>query len=125
MTLRQVRTAHLYLGIVLAPFLLFFSISGAWQSLGFHQTLKDGSYEAPPALIQLSEVHARQRVGQKPGSRSSQAFKWLGFISGLGIATLAVLGLVMAFATSRKKMMPLGLLGVGVLLPVLLLWVGT
>ena len=52
---------HRYLGCMLAPMLLFFAVSGAWQARDLHESKKDGSYVAPAALHQLSEVHMNKR----------------------------------------------------------------
>ena len=125
MTLRQVRTAHLYLGLFLAPLLIFFSLSGAWQALDLHKSPKDGSYVPPSALVQLSEVHVRQRIGTQPGSaRSSEAFKWMAAAAGIAVTVLATLGLVMAVTMSRRRWLTLTLLAVGIALPVVLLVAG-
>src|SRR5688572_28393334 len=34
--MKKLRSLHLYLGCVFAPMLLFFAMSGIWQSLGLH-----------------------------------------------------------------------------------------
>ena len=126
MTLRHVRTAHLYLGLTLAPLLIFFSLTGAWQAIELHRSLKDGSYIAPRPLTQLSQIHIKQewiREGTQP--RPSWAFKWLAAAAGLAITALAALGLVMALKTARRKWLSLTLLAAGTALPILLIALGS
>ena len=61
MNIKAMRNVHLYLGVFFAPLLIFFLISGCWQTFGLHEAKKDGSY-APPAIIKaLSSVHKDQR----------------------------------------------------------------
>lgn len=63
---RLIRQLHLYVGVLFAPTILFFALTGALQLFGLHEESRDGAY-TPPALIEsLSQVHIHQRFGAKP-----------------------------------------------------------
>ena len=54
----SIRIWHNHLGVFIAPSILFFSITGAWQLFSLHEA--EGTY-APPAIIEkLSSVHKDQ-----------------------------------------------------------------
>jgi hypothetical protein len=58
MTLTSVRLWHSYIGLFIAPSVLFFALTGAVQLFSLHEA--HGKYE-PPALIEkLSSVHKDQ-----------------------------------------------------------------
>lgn len=117
--MKTLRTVHLYLGLTLAPLLLFFAMSGAWQAFDFHESRKDHSYQAPRVLSALSRVHTKQRLKSFLGAtKRSYVFQWMSSVAGAGIAVLALLGIVMAFRMARNKWLPAALLGLGALLPV-------
>ncbi len=129
--MRKLRRVHLYLGLALAPLLIFFSLSGAWQSLALHKDRKDGSYKAPAIFAELSEVHTRQRLIPPPGAleegkrtASSEAFQWLALFAGLAVSVLALIGIWMGFRMSKRKWLPIGILCLGTLLPALFVYLG-
>ena len=63
-SMMAIRTLHFYLGMFIAPSVLFFSFSGALQLFSLHEA--HGAYQ-PPALIEkLGELHKNQRFGLKP-----------------------------------------------------------
>ena len=45
--MQKLRSIHLYLGCIFAPLLVFFAISGIWQTLGFQSEF----------LRKLSSIH--------------------------------------------------------------------
>ena len=129
--MRKLRRVHLYLGLALAPLLIFFSLSGAWQSLNLHKDRKDGSYKAPAVLAELSRVHTRQRLnlvsrdqigGRK--TQSSEPFRWLALFAGFAVSVLALIGIWMGFRMSKRKWLPIGILCLGTLLPALFVYLG-
>ena len=129
--MRKLRRVHLYLGLALAPLLIFFSLSGAWQSLNLHKDRKDGSYKAPAVLAELSRVHTRQRLildsrDQKGGrkTQSSEPFRWLALFAGFAVSVLALIGIWMGFRMSKRKWLPIGILCLGTLLPALFVYLG-
>jgi len=78
----------------------------------------DGRYQAPQILVDLSEVHLRQRLPRDGGQGTSerrqegrallgllprQPFAWLSALMGLGLAATTLLGLVLALQRRRGK----------------------
>jgi hypothetical protein len=58
MKMATVRLWHFYIGMLIAPSVLFFAITGAWQLFSFHEA--HGNYTPPPILEKLSSVHQDQ-----------------------------------------------------------------
>ena len=120
--MENVRRFHLNLGLALAPLLLLFSVSGAWQALDLHKTPKGGSYR-PAAIVEaLSNLHTHQQAARKvTAGMRSRAFQVLSLVLGLAVASLALLGIAMAFRGTRRKWVPTGILLLGIAVPALLL----
>ena len=124
MNLKTLRTWHLCLGCFFTPLLLFFAVSGCWQTFDMHRSKKDGSYKAPKALAVLSEVHTEQRFPTgdvRP--KSSKLFRYFIFMMTIGFAVTTLLGVLMALKMVRPIVVWLWLLG-GLVIPVFILWMG-
>jgi hypothetical protein len=52
------RRWHSYIGLLTAPSLIFFSLTGAYQIFGLHEA--EGDYHPPALLEKLSSVHRDQ-----------------------------------------------------------------
>jgi len=59
-TLKRVRQLHLYLGVFLAPALLFFAFTGALQSLNLHETTPGRTYKPAAWIVTLAQLHKKQ-----------------------------------------------------------------
>jgi hypothetical protein len=107
---------HRYLSCFVAPAMLFFAISGAWQAFRLHEDTKDGSYTAPKVLERLSVVHKAERLpmAARVWFRAGQAILAAAFVA------TAVLGLVMAVRIARPAWPVWLVLAAGILLPLLL-----
>jgi hypothetical protein len=114
--MKRLLRLHRYLSLLVAPAMLFFAISGAWQAFRFQETKKDGSYVAPAVLENLSHVHKAERLGGPAASwfRGAQ----------LTIAALfvvaALVGITMALRITRPVWLVWLCLAVGAGLPALL-----
>lgn len=88
---------HRYLSVLVAPAMLFFAVSGAWQAFRLQENRKDGSYHAPAALQTLSRLHKAEKLSPSAAVvfRTGQAT-----LAALFLST-AVLGLIMAFRVAR------------------------
>ena len=51
--MKFLRTLHLFLGCLFAPMLIFFAVTGSWQLFNWHESTRDKTYIAPPALAAL------------------------------------------------------------------------
>ena len=61
--LQILRVTHLYVGVFIAPALLFFAFTGAIQSFGLHETNRDHPNYKPAHWIEvLAHIHKKQNV---------------------------------------------------------------
>jgi hypothetical protein len=108
---------HRYLSCFIAPAMIFFAVSGAWQSFRLHEDNKDGSYHAPAALAVLSQAHKAERLSKTTGI-------WLkaGEVAiAAAFLVTAVLGLIMGVRLAGgKKWAVWSLLAAGTILPILI-----
>ena len=116
---RNIMRLHRYAGLLTAPLILFFAVSGIWQVFRLNDSKKDGSYKAPQAIQEMSDFHKAEHLN-KP---KALPFKWAVSISA-GILILGtLLGLTAAFRLTRPPWLAAVLLLIGTALPLLLYWV--
>lgn len=76
--LKVVRVTHLYLGVFIAPALLFFALTGGLQTFSLHEAQKGSDYVPPRWAVVLGQLHKKQTVvvperrGPGPGSGQGQ-----------------------------------------------------
>lgn len=58
--LRVLRKVHLYVGVFIAPALLFFSLTGALQTFSLHETTRGSSYKPARWIMVLAQIHKKQ-----------------------------------------------------------------
>lgn len=58
--LKYTRLTHLYLGVFIAPALLFFAFTGALQTFSLHETTRGSSYKPPAWAATLAQIHKKQ-----------------------------------------------------------------
>jgi len=123
MNIKAMRNVHLYLGVFFAPLLMFFLISGCWQTFNLHEASESGNY-VPPAIIKsLSQVHKDQRwVDSNKRPHSSVPFRYLIVLMSIGVLVTTVLGIVMAFKYTKGWIVWVCLL-MGAATPCFLLWI--
>ncbi len=145
MRMALVRQWHFYIGMLIAPSVLFFAITGAWQLFSFHEA--HGAYTPPPILEKLSSVHQDQvfKAGHhhpdedaKPAAATAGSPPAAGDDDKMSTATLALkiyffwvvaggltvstlLGIWMGLTHPTRKRTALILLAAGVVIPVGLL----
>ena len=97
---------HLYLGCIFAPMLLFFAISGIWQTLGIRSHL----------LQRLSTIHTMHmtKIG---GSLSIVFMVIFVLVMAASFILSTILGVVMALKSGRSRRSAVYCLGIGVALP--------
>jgi hypothetical protein len=61
-SLKLIRQVHRYLGVFLAPALLFFAFTGALQTFSLHETTAGSSYKPPAWIVTLSQLHKKQTI---------------------------------------------------------------
>jgi len=68
-TLKLFRQTHLYIGVFIAPALLFFALTGALQTFSFHEGSHAPGYNPPAWIATLAQLHKNQTTkigGKKP-----------------------------------------------------------
>jgi hypothetical protein len=59
--LKALRVLHLYVGVFIAPAVLFFAFSGALQTFGLHETNRDHpDYKPAKWEVVLAQIHKKQ-----------------------------------------------------------------
>jgi hypothetical protein len=138
-----IRTWHAYLGILIAPSVLFFALTGALQLFGLHESHE--GYQPLAVIEKLGKLHTDQvfelskhhepppqqtesaagAQDKPPAPEDTPAFgttllKWFFLLVALGLATSTALGLWIGLTHIRHKRAGWWLLAMGVVLPVTL-----
>ncbi len=144
--LHYTRYTHLYLGVFIAPALLFFAFTGALQTFSFHETTRGSSYKPPAWIVTLAQIHKKQlttapvkklppAIAQpapsteklQPSARPSKAhnplpLKFFFLLVSLGLFSSTLSGLYMSYRYSRNRPLITALLITGTILPIALLF---
>lgn len=107
---------HRYLSCFLAPAMLFFAISGAWQAFRLQESKKDGSYVAPALIAELSRVHKAEKLQ----GAAATWFRIGQLVVAAAFCSTALIGIAMAFRMTRPVWLVWLCLLAGALLPALL-----
>jgi hypothetical protein len=134
-TMISIRQLHSYIGVFIAPSVLFFALTGAVQLFSLHEA--HGNYQPPAIVEKLSSVHKDQvfALGDHHDQAPSPAAKddddktelstliLKGFflLVALCLAVSTVLGLWMGLTQTRQKRIAWLLAIAGALIPVGLL----
>lgn len=103
--------------------LIFFAVTGSWQIFNWHQSDRQpGGYVAPHVLSALSDIHKDAHV--PPTKRNSPApVRYFMFAGAVGLVLTTVIGVIMAYRFSRQPLVATVCLGIGIILPVGLVWI--
>jgi hypothetical protein len=119
----KLRRLHLYLGVFFAPMLLFFIVTGWYQTA--YQDRRKSVFEASAVMDRLRAVHADQTFPvASANSYSTAGFRWLVYVMSTALLATLLLGVVLAFRTMRKKWLVCLMLALGFAVPALCLWLG-
>ena len=138
------RKLHSYVGLFIAPSVLFFALTGALQLFSLHE--EHGKYRPPAMVEKLSSVHKDQvfalgdhhaQPGADAGAPAAPPaaakedadepglptfiLKIFFLLVGLGLATSAALGLWIGLTQTRNRRTAWLLVASGSLIPVVLL----
>jgi hypothetical protein len=121
--LKLIRRLHLYLGVFFAPLLLFFILSGWYQTA--NPDRRKGPDEARAFWDRLRSVHAEQILpSEKVDSYSPKLMRWLVYAMALALAVTISLGVVLALKVLKAKWLVWLMLVLGFAVPVAFLWLG-
>ena len=125
----SLRVWHTYLGMLIAPSVAFFALTGALQMLNLHESHR--RYHAPALLVASAAVHKDQALPDRPErDRSDEdpprytapqaALKWFWIGVALALVISTVMGVVLALQNRLRRRVNLVLLIVGTLAPLAL-----
>lgn len=121
--MKRLRQLHLYLGVFFTPLLLFFVVTGWYQTVDLER-LKSPS-EAESLVQKLRVVHTDQiypETGVLRQKSSPALFRGLVVAMSVALILTTLLGLVLAFRFTKPVWVPWAVLGLGLLAPVVILW---
>jgi len=118
---RNLVRLHRYAGLLSAPLILFFAISGIWQEFRLNESRKNGSYTAPKSLQEMSDFHKAEGL-EKP---KALPFKYAISAAALILILGVLLGLIVAFRLTRPVWLAVVLLFLGTAIPLMLYFVAT
>ena len=142
-----IRKIHAYVGLLIAPSVLFFALTGGLQLFSLHEA--HDSYRPPKILVTLGNLH-KDQVLSKPGRPhgpppsaapapekagpaaapehdddapkiKTYVLKWVFALVAIGLLFSTCLGLWIGLRFTRTPLLSWGLLAVGAAIPVLVL----
>jgi hypothetical protein len=117
------RRLHLYLGCFFAPLLLFYTGTGWYQTVT--EQRNKGLGEQRGWVGNLTSIHVDQIYPTETASSYSPfLFRCVVVLMSISLIVTISLGIFLAFRTTRRHWPVWISLGLGVLLPVLCLWLG-
>ena len=118
--IRTLRKVHLYSSCAVAPLLLFFIITGSWQTFLLHRGTKDNTYRPPAIVAQRSAVHTRQSLPSAgEASTKKTPFRIIVLLMCIGLVLTISIGVIMAFRVSQRKRLVWLTLAAGAVIPAL------
>jgi uncharacterized iron-regulated membrane protein len=122
--MRSVRRLHLYLSVFFAPLLIFFISTGWYQTLNPNREKTLG--ERHDLVSKLRSVHVEQVYPNETatGEYSTTLFKIVVVLMSISLLATIALGIYLAFRVTKQMWTVCFCLLLGILLPVLCLWLG-
>ncbi len=121
--MKLLRRIHLYLGCFFAPLLVFYVSTGWYQTV--NPDRRKGVGDSTDFISRLSRVHVEQYYPTESASGySTYLFRGMIVIMAVALMTTVILGVILAFRTSHNKWPVWLSLVLGIVLPIVLLWLG-
>jgi NhaP-type Na+/H+ or K+/H+ antiporter len=123
--MKAIRRLHLYLGVFFAPLLLFFILTGWYQTIN-PERLKSPA-DAETLLQKLRTVHVDQIYPSDHELKhpsSAKLFKSLIVVMAIALVLTIALGVYLAFKSLRPRWPVWASLALGLVVPVAVLWLG-
>lgn len=112
--MKLLRRIHLLVGCLFAPLLFYFTLSGAWQLMGWQDAERG---EPKYVFHELSNPHLNQALPGAKRSASSAAFTYFAVAMCLGFCVTAGMGIVLAYRFFRPAWVVSLILALGIFLP--------
>lgn len=120
---RWLRRIHLYLGVFFAPLLLFFVLTGWYQTVTPDR--RKGVADSDDWLSRMNRVHVEQYYPTRSAEGySTKAFSLLVVAMSVALAATTLLGVVLAFQVIKNKGLVWISLALGIIVPAVSLWLG-
>lgn len=121
--MRLLRRIHLYLGCFFTPLLLFFLATGWYQTFHVNRNKKPG--EAETWVSRFTSIHKDQLYPTESATGySTKLFQALVALMSAALMATAGLGVFLAVRTVRPLWVLWVTFALGVIVPVLCLWLG-
>src|ERR1700740_884725 len=123
--MRTLRRLHTYLGCFFAPLLLFYVLTGWYQTV-YHDRLKSpGDAETLGErlrTVHVDQIYPTNREVSHPSS--PKLFQAMVVVMAIALVVTLILGVILAIRSTRNSWPVWLSLVLGVLVPVALLWLG-
>jgi len=120
---RWLRRIHLHLGVFFAPLLLFFVLTGWYQTVTPDR--RKGVADSDDWLSRMNRVHVEQYYPTRTAEGySTRPFTVLVVAMSVALAATTVLGVVLAFQVLKKRGLVWISLALGFIVPAISLWLG-
>lgn len=137
--MRLIRQLHAYVGVLIAPSVLFFAFTGALQLFGLHEAR--AGYTPPVLVEKLGETHKNQSFQARPARPVARpaaglaapreaeerqtpwnvvVLKWFFLAMTVGLMASTCLGLWVAVTNERRRSLSIALFVSGAVVPFLL-----
>jgi len=121
--MKTLRRVHLYLGCFFAPLLIFYVATGWYQTV--NPDRRKGVSDSTDLISRLSRVHVEQYYPSESATGyRTYFFRLLVVLMAIALIATVILGIILAFRTSRNKWMVGLTIALGMALPAILLWLG-
>ena len=121
--MKLLRRLHLFLGCFFSPLLIFYVLTGCYQTVSLDR--KKGLGEAENWLDRMQAVHVDQVYPTDSAAGfSPQVFQALVVLMSVALLVSVALGIFLAFRVLRHRWLIWLSLGLGVLVPIVALWLG-
>jgi uncharacterized iron-regulated membrane protein len=125
--LKYIRLIHLYLGVFIAPALLFFAFTGALQTFSLHETTRGSSYKPPvpvkknpPPEKAASDKPSKQPADAPEPKHNALPLKIFFLLVSIGLFISTLSGIYMSYKYIRNRRLITALLLAGIILPIVL-----
>ena len=113
----------MYLGVFFAPMLIFYIATGWYQTVNVDR--RKGLGEAEGVVDKMVSIHVDQVYpAEKAVGWDPTLFRILVVVMSLALLTTILLGMFLAIRSTANRWPVWLSLGLGILLPMLLLWLG-
>jgi hypothetical protein len=123
--MRMLRRVHTYLGVFFAPLLLFFVLSGWYQTVNRDRLKSPGdaeTWQQYMRVVHTDDIYPTNHEFSHPSS--PKLFQFLVVLMAMALTTTIVLGIILAFRSVRNRWLIVMSLALGVVVPAACLWLG-